>query len=114
MKQLPREQIESRKAKAVRFVRDVVGDPGRADQIADESIESYARRRDFEIVSNPKGRFTMAAPRKTIQDYKDEIADLKDENADLQQENEDLAADLDAIQDILQPEEDEDADEDQD
>jgi hypothetical protein len=41
MKTLNRGQLESRKEKAVRFVRDVLGDPDQADEIADESLEDY-------------------------------------------------------------------------
>ena len=46
------DQVESRKEKAVRFVRDVLGDSDRADEIAAEDIESYAERRRFEIVNS--------------------------------------------------------------
>ena len=40
-----RDQILAMKDEAVRFVRDVVGDPDRASEIADESVESYAERK---------------------------------------------------------------------
>ena len=53
MKSLTREQVEGRKEKAVRFVRDVLDDPDRADEIEDESVEDYAERRKFQII-NPK------------------------------------------------------------
>ena len=109
MKRLTREQVQSRKAKAVRFVRDVVGDPERAEEIAAESLESYAARRKLQI-SNPRRSISMAR-RKTIEDYRQEIADLKNENAELQEENESLAGQLDEIQDILSPEEEEEEDE---
>ena len=46
-KSLTREQIQSRKDKAVRFTRDVLDDPERAEEIAEESLESYAERRGF-------------------------------------------------------------------
>lgn len=49
---LSREQIQGRKDRAVRFTRDVVGDPDRAAEIESEDIESYAERR----------RLTMANP----------------------------------------------------
>jgi hypothetical protein len=39
VKALTRTQLQSRKEKAVRFTRDVLGDPERADEIADESLE---------------------------------------------------------------------------
>ena len=42
LKSLTREQLQSRKEQAVRFTRDVPGDPDRAEEIADESLEDYA------------------------------------------------------------------------
>jgi hypothetical protein len=39
MKTLSRKQLESRKAQAVRFTRDVLGDDDRADEIEGESLE---------------------------------------------------------------------------
>ena len=54
MKTLTRKQLESRKAQAVRFARDVLGDEDRAEEIEDESLEDYANRRHIQI-QNPKG-----------------------------------------------------------
>src|SRR5258708_5151116 len=54
-KTLTREQLESRKEKAERFVRDVLGDTERADEIADESLEDYADRRKIQLADNPPG-----------------------------------------------------------
>ena len=54
MKTLTRKQLESRKAQAVRFARDVREDDDRADALEDESLEEYAERRHIRIV-NPKG-----------------------------------------------------------
>jgi hypothetical protein len=45
MKTLTRQQVESRKAQAVRFTRDVLGDGDRADAIEGESLEDYAERK---------------------------------------------------------------------
>jgi hypothetical protein len=42
MKQLTRAQLQGRKEKAVRFTRDILGDPARADEIEAESLEDYA------------------------------------------------------------------------
>lgn len=119
MRQLSRKQVESRKAKAVKFTQSVLGDPDRAAEIAAESLEDYAQRRKIQI-TNPARRFTMSR-RKTIEDYHQEIADLKDENADLQEENEGLQEQLDQVVAVASGEEeeeevegDEDEDEDQD
>ena len=49
MKVLTSDQLESRMERAVRFTRDILGDPDRADEIADESLEDYAERRKLQI-----------------------------------------------------------------
>jgi len=59
VKTLTRKQLESRKEKAERFLRDVLDDPERADDIADESLEDYAEGRQIQIAGNPRGG-TMA------------------------------------------------------
>jgi predicted RNase H-like nuclease (RuvC/YqgF family) len=112
---LSREQLQGRKEKAVRFVRDVLGDPDRAEEIERESLEDYAERREFQI-TNPRRRPIMGRT-KTIQDYKDQVADLKGEISELEEENEALAGQLDEIANVVAPEEEEkeqEADEDED
>jgi predicted RNase H-like nuclease (RuvC/YqgF family) len=108
---LTRQQIEGRKAKAVRFVRDVVGDPERASEIEDESLESYAARRRFEI-ANPRRMFV--AKRKTVAELEAQVEELRDEIEDLEGENEDLQSALDDIAGIASGEEEEADDEDED
>lgn len=49
------EQIGGRKDKAARFLRDVLGDSDRADEVEAESVEDYAARRHF-VLANPRGR----------------------------------------------------------
>ena len=111
MKRLTRKQVESRKARAVSFTRDVVGDPERADEIADESLESYAKRRGFEI-ANP--RSNKAARRKSVADLEEELANLTDEFNELVDVNESLESQLSEIGEILGVEEVEDEEDDQD
>jgi predicted RNase H-like nuclease (RuvC/YqgF family) len=111
MKRLTRHQIQGRKEKAVRFLETVLGDPERAQQVRDESIEEYAERRKFEI-ANPRSK-RMAKRRKTAPELEAEIDDLKDQVSELEEENEALAGQLDEIQEILEPEEEEE-EEDQD
>jgi hypothetical protein len=103
VKRLTRAQLESRKEKAVRFVRDVLGDSDRADEIAEESLEDYAQRRKIQITNPSKRRNAIMATTKS----KDE---LEAENADLRDENEDLKDQLDAIADIVAPEDEGDDD----
>ena len=95
MKTLTRKQLESRKSKAARFARDILGDSDRAAEIEDESLESYAERRHFQI-QNPKGVKPVAVP--TRRELFDRIKELEGENEDLQSQ-------LDEIADIVTPSE---------
>lgn len=108
-KALTREQLHSRKDKAVRFTRDVVGDADRADEIASESLDDYAAHRRIQL-TNPRRRPLMA--RKTIEDYRDENKDLKQQIRDLEDEKETLNDKLDAVADALDTDQDEDEDDD--
>ena len=102
-KALTREQLEGRKEKAVRFVRDVLGDPDRADEIADESLEGYAERRRIKLL-NPRCKAVMPSK-----------AELTQRIRELEEENDDLQDQLDKIADIAAPPEEEDeSDEDDD
>ena len=104
MKTLTRKQLEARKAQAVRFVRDVLGDDDKADDIEDESLEDYAEHRHIKL-ANPKGATHMAAP--TRQELLDRIDELETENEGLQSR-------LDEIADIIgDNDQEEDTDDDQ-
>jgi hypothetical protein len=54
------DQIEARKDKAVRFLRDVVGDDDRADEVEDESPENYASRKGWVIKNIAQRRIKVA------------------------------------------------------
>jgi hypothetical protein len=100
VKSLTRDQLEGRKAQAVRFTRDVVGDPDRADEIAAESLDDYAERRKIALINSFKRRnAVMPKTTQTKADLEAQIADLQDENQDLQDQ-------LDAIADIVAPADD--------
>jgi|ERR1051326_6254020 len=103
MKTLTRKQLEARKAQAVRFVRDVLGDDDKADDIEGESLEDYAEHRHIRL-TNPKGATHMSAP--TRQELLGRIEELETENEDLQSR-------LDEIRDII-VDEDQDAETDED
>jgi hypothetical protein len=75
MKRLTQDQLQARKEQAVRFIRDVKGDPERAEEVERESLADYAGRRKIEVTNPIRRRITMA--RKTVEDYRDDIADLK-------------------------------------
>lgn len=97
-KSLTREQLQGRKDKAVRFVEDVLGDPERAAEIEDESLEDYAERRKIQIVDNPRIGACMAPS--TKEELKERIRELEEENDELQDA-------LDEIADIVAPPEEE-------
>lgn len=100
MKTLTRGQLERRKEKAGQFVRDVLGDPERANEIDDESLEDYAERRKIKLVGNPHGGHMT-----TKEELNERIRALETENDELQDQ-------LDQIADIAAPIEDEDEQED--
>ena len=104
MKLLTREQAESRKAKAVQFLRDVVNDDDRADEVDAEPLEEYAERRHITL-ANPawKGTRIMSVDTKSLQRR------IKE----LEEENEDLQTKLDDIADLVMPEEDEEEEDNQ-
>lgn len=108
-KTLTSDQVSSRKAKAVRFVRDVLGDPDKADEIAHESLEDYAERRKIQILKNPHGgnmpRVRLMNPprvsnsqRQTVQSNPQSgRAELLARIRELQKENDDLQDKLDKV-----------------
>jgi len=108
MKSLTREQLQSRKDRAVRFLRDVKDLPERADEIEDEDLESYAERRRIQLINSGRTRsMANGGDPRSKQDLLDEIDDLQQENQDLQDQ-------LDAIADIVSPPEEEDEEDDDD
>jgi len=96
------EQVESMKAKAERFVRDVLDDDDRADEIADESAEDYADRKRIRILANQYQRKNPMPNTK---------ADLEARIEELESQNEELRDKLEAIGEVLAGDEDEDDDE---
>jgi hypothetical protein len=55
MKTLPRKQIEGRKRKAERFLRDVLDDPKRAVEMQVRASKSMRKGRKIQIAENPHG-----------------------------------------------------------
>src|SRR5262245_36042143 len=102
MKQLTREQLQARKDKAVRFVRDFLHDPDRADEIEDEDLDSYAEMRRIQVIMF--GRKNNAMANVNGQTKKGVFVEIDD----LRQENQDLRDQLDAVADIVAPPEEED------
>jgi hypothetical protein len=72
------EQVESKKDKAVRFLRDVLEDDDRADEVEDESPEDYANRKGLKI-SNPLRRSTIPVANGNDVMTKDDLQDCIDQ-----------------------------------
>jgi hypothetical protein len=104
VKSLTRDQLASRKAQALRFTRDVLGDPERADEIEAETLEDYAERRKVKLLNSFQRRNAIMVRGQTKAELQDRIDELEQENQELQDQ-------LDAVADIVAPA-DEDEDED--
>jgi uncharacterized protein YPO0396 len=80
-------QVEAAKTRAENFVRQVLLDDERADEIAEETLEKYAERKQIQIVNNPdKRRQTMATKQELEQLVDDQsayIEELENELGDL-------------------------------
>lgn len=99
------DQVEAIKAKAVRFVRDVLRDEVRAEEIEDESPEDYAERKGVEIIQpNPiRKRYTCMPTGPTKAAMEARIEELEAENEELQEK-------LNSISEIVSDEEEESED----
>ena len=104
MKQLTREQALSKKDRAVQFLRDIVGDDAKADEFDDMDVEDYAAHKHFEII-NPRRDAMPGGNGGNDPRSKTELLDTID---DLEQQVDDLQAALDAVYDIVRPEDGED------
>lgn len=98
--------------KAVRFLRDVVDDPDKAEEFEAMSPEEYAQHKRIEIrnpfpAPNPHDRRRQPMARESYRELKDRIAELEEENQSLTDK-------LDSIQDIVSEEEAEGEEEDED
>jgi hypothetical protein len=107
VKVLTRDQLQARKEQAVRFTRDVLQDPDRADEIADENLDDYAERRKTRNTNPSIGRTGIMAKAKTKAELEAEIAELQEENQELQDQ-------LDAVADIVSPDDEGDDEDDDD
>jgi HSP90 family molecular chaperone len=118
VKTLTRQQVESRKEKAARFVYDVLDDPERAAEIEDESLEDYAERRKIQIAGNPRGGSmaririfnprTVSNPRERVKQANSQAgrSELLARIRELQEENDDLQDTLDKVADLASAPED--------
>jgi hypothetical protein len=116
VKALTRDQLQSRKEKAVRFTRDVVGDPDRADEIEGESLENYAERRKIKL-NNPRSRKIMATLKEQLEDLENVMSEAQsvlEEAYRPEATREELAEAVGAALDIISGEDSDESDEDDD
>jgi hypothetical protein len=118
VKTLTRDQLETRKEKAARFVETALGDPSRADEIADESLDSYAERRKIRIVAKPHGgnmaKIRLINPPRASNPRRQDVrpnpqsgrAELLARIRELQAENDELQDKLDRVADLAEAPED--------
>jgi hypothetical protein len=113
------EQVATAKARAVNFLSNVLEDDDRADEVEEESLESYAERRGIQILENPSGRGkqmpTITKPE--LEKMLDEVAQLAGSALDPASSRRQLVDALQAIYNIAGPDdedEDEEIDEDDD
>jgi hypothetical protein len=91
------DQVAAVQAKAVRFLRDVVGDENKADEIEGLTVLEYAERKNFRIV-NPASPSTK---RKSNSNKRGDRMDDVRTKADLIEENNELSALIGDIWDVV-------------
>jgi cell shape-determining protein MreC len=94
-------------AKAVRFLREVAGEPERAEEFAAMSPEEYAEHKRVEI----RNAFSRAASQRRNPMRRPTYADLKERVDELEEENQALNEKLDSIADIASTEEEDEENE---
>jgi hypothetical protein len=95
--------------KAVRFLRDVVGDSDRAEEFDSMSPQEYADHKRITI-ENP-GPSALTQNRRRARMRRPTYDELKDRVAELEEENESLTEKLDSISDIASTDEEDDEEE---
>lgn len=81
-KVMTRQQAETSQSRGFRFVRDVLEDDDKADELEDESLDDWAARKGVEIVENPNNRKLKTKEKykmPTKQQLEDRIAELESE-----------------------------------
>lgn len=110
------ERVEAMKKRAVRFVQDVLGDPAHADEIENESVESYAARKRITI-KNPEERRSTAMEatmtKAELEDTLDDVEEILDDALDPKLTREELVEKVQEVYAIVAGEEDDEADDDE-
>jgi hypothetical protein len=103
-REFTRDEVERKQAKAVQFLRDVVGNDDLADEVDGLSVEEYAERKRIRLLNPKQSREERIMA--TKQEMTERIRELEGENEELQGQ-------LDHVFDIIAPEEEEEEDDDE-
>jgi uncharacterized protein YabE (DUF348 family) len=112
---LTREQAQTSKDRAARFVLNVLQDQDGAQAIEDESLDDWAERKKITL-RNPRPIPRRNCPlihegkEKNMATKKPTMAELLEENEQLKEENDDLNDQLDQVADIIAGDDDDDQD----
>jgi hypothetical protein len=108
-KQVTHEQAERKKTQAAAFM-ERIGEPDRADEFDDMSVEDYAEHRGLELVSNPRRqeRKTAMATKSELQDQIDSIGEVLNEAYTPEATRAELAEAVGSALDIINGEDDSD------
>ena len=108
------DEAQKTKERAVRFVRSVLRDDERADELEAEPLASYARRKRIEII-NPRteGRGIMAT-KPQLEEALDSVYEKLQEAYDPRLSREEMAEKIGEVLDDLAPEGDGDDDDSED
>lgn len=108
-------QVATAKKRAVSFLSDVLEDDDRADEVEDESLESYAERKGIQILNNPsrhaKGKPMAATKQPTKADLEtvlEQVAEAANTALDPASSRRELVGALQTIADLTGTEDDED------
>jgi hypothetical protein len=114
------EQVESKNDKAVRFLRDVLQDDDRVDEVEDKSPEDFAERKRITITNSRRRRTVAngnendAMSKGDLQDCIDRATQILTDAYTPEASREELAAAVGDALDALSGDYDEDADDDSD
>jgi hypothetical protein len=113
---LTRDQAETAKKRAFSFLRNVLQDDDRADEVENESVDEWAEETGRTITNPEKRRNLMAngATKADLQDTIDQIGDIVVDALDPTLTREDVVAKLQEIDELINGEDDDSDDDDDD
>jgi hypothetical protein len=112
------QQVATAKDRAVRFIENVLQDPDRAAEAADESVEDFADRKRIQILHNPSRRGLMAksnpATKDELESLIDDIEDCLEDVYTPEASREELAEAVGKVLDMIDGDDSDDGSEDSD